>query len=62
MGIFFVKITASRRGVFLLKAAIILLLILGGTAVGTVAKAESGNDTLRIIYSGGLSGNIEPCG
>lgn len=62
MGILFVKITVIRRGAFLLKAAIILLLILGGTAVGTVAKAESGSDALRIIYSGGLSGNIEPCG
>jgi len=57
-----VKIAGRRGGLFLSKAAIILLLILAGTAVGTVARAEFGSDTLRIIYSGGLFGKLEACG
>ncbi len=43
-------------------AIIAVLMFSGVTVAGAVSKTDSGNGALRIIYSGGLTGNIEPCG
>ncbi len=57
-----------KIAVFLLKFTIITALIfwsgigIADSTAGAVAPEGRGNDVLRIIYSGGLTGNIEPCG
>ena len=58
---------SCRTAVFLIKTAIVTSLIFWGGVAGArttaaVASAGTGDDFLRIIYSGGLTGNIEPCG
>ena len=48
---------------FLLRAAIIATLMFSGVMIaGAAPVADNGDDFLRIIYSGSLIGNIEPCG
>jgi len=51
------------RSNFLLRSAIIVILMFSGAMfAGATPVVDTGNDFLRIIYSGGLTGNIEPCG
>ncbi|MCK4783628.1 MAG: hypothetical protein KAV87_07755, partial [Desulfobacteraceae bacterium] len=56
------RIVRCRISTFLLKAAIISIFILWGAVAGAVSMDDGGSDVLRIIYSGALTGNIEPCG
>ncbi len=55
------RIVQSKISTFLLRVAIIATIMLWGAVVGAV-PTNDGHDALRIIYSGGLTGNIEPCG
>jgi len=53
----------SMMSSFLTGCVIIATLIFSGATLAVATqKTNAGNDTLRIIYSGGLTGNIEPCG
>lgn len=56
------KIVGSSIPIFLFKTAIIVTLIFGGAVAGAVSTEVERGDVLRIIYSGALTGNIEPCG
>ena len=62
IGLIFMRIVGNNIPIFLLKAAIIVILILGGGGAGAVSTEAERGDVLRIIYSGSLTGNIEPCG
>jgi hypothetical protein len=45
--------------VYLLQVVMVSIFLCWSVGVVT---ASTGNGALRIIYSGGLTGNIEPCG
>lgn len=56
------KIVGSNILTLWLKAIIMSIIIFGGAVAGAVSPEAEKGDVLRIIYSGGLNGNIEPCG
>lgn len=61
MGIFTMGIYGIKKSILLYGVTIIVIVLSWGLAVGSTAKSNQ-SDRLRIIYSGGLTGNIEPCG
>ena len=49
----------------LIGMVVVVILMMSPVGVGSAAQPEAGSKddiSLRIIYSGGLKGNIEPCG
>ena len=62
MWMLIMRIANSLISTFLLRVAIIATLVFSGGVFAGAATANNGNNLLRIIYSGNLTGNIEPCG